>query len=131
MGRKKIKSINDNICLHIVHSVTKQKMVTHKLATGELYEEKEEVLVKQLHVKKWFKKEGITSVEEYVTAKNTIAKSRSIVFDKYSGRFYATFHPAEDVINTINQQPQANQIGFKHDNKVHSGGTQVYKSRSK
>jgi hypothetical protein len=86
------------------------------------------VLIKQLHVNKWFKKDGITSVEEYVTAKNTIAKNRSIVFDKYSGRFYATYHSASDVMNSITG-PNANQIGFRHDTQIHATRPQVYKHK--
>jgi len=123
---KKITSAQDSICLSIVHSVTKQKTVYQKLSGGEDYPEQKEVLVKQLHVRKWFRKEGITSVEEYVTAKNTIAKNRSIVFDKYSGRFYATYHSASDVMNSI-LPANTNQIGFIHDTQIHTARPQVYK----
>lgn len=125
---KKIRSVQDNVCLSIVHSVTKQKTVYQKLSGGESFPEQKEVLIKQLHVNKWFKKDGITSVEEYVTAKNTIAKNRSIVFDKYSGRFYATYHSASDVMNSITG-PNANQIGFRHDTQIHTTRPQVHKHK--
>lgn len=126
---KKISSVQDSVCLSIVHSVTKQKTVYQKLSGGEDYPEQKEVLIKQLHVRKWFRKEGITSVEEYVTAKNTIAKNRSIVFDKYSGRFYATYHSASDVMNSITPAVTTNQIGFRHDTQIHSSRSQVYKHK--
>jgi len=122
---KKIVSVQDNICLSIVHSVTKQKTVYQKLSGGEDYPEQKEVLVKQLHVRKWFRKDGITSVEEYVTSKNRVARSRSVVFDKYSGRFYATFHSPEEVMNNIITS-SANPIGFRHDTQVYPGGPQIH-----
>jgi predicted aminopeptidase len=116
---KKIHSDQDSICLSIVHSVTKQKTVYQKLSGGEDYPEQKEVLVKQIHVRKWFRKDGITSVEEYVTSKNRVARSRSIVFDKYSGRFYATYHSAKDVMQNIHSTAP-NPIGFKYDTKIYS-----------
>ena len=119
----KIQNVQDNICLSIVHSVTKQKTVYQKLSGGEDYPEQKEVLVKQLHVRKWFRKDGITSVEQYVTAKNKIARNRSIVFDKYSGRFYATFHSTDDVM--LNITSAVNPIGFKHDTQIHFGRSQI------
>jgi len=122
---KKIVNVQDNICLSVVHSVTKQKTVYQRLSGGEEYPEQKEVLLKQLHLRKWFRKDGITSVEEYVTTRNRIAKNRCIVFDKYSGRFYATFHSVDDVLNSITSS--INPIGFRHDNKVYTGGTQVHK----
>lgn len=125
---KKIRSVQDNVCLSIVHSVTKQKTVYQKLSGGESFPEQKEVLIKQLHVNKWFKKDGITSVEEYVTAKNTIAKNRSIVFDKYSGRFYATYHSANDVMTSITG-PNVNQIGFRHDTQIHATRPQIHKHK--
>ena len=106
-----ISTTNEDICLQVVHSVYKNKTVYQKLEGGELYPEKKEMLVKQIRVKKWFKKEGITSVEEYVTARNEVSKSRSIVFDKYSGRFYATYHNATEVMKNIHARTHA-QVGF-------------------
>jgi len=118
---RKIETMYDNVQLSIVHSVTKQKLVSHK---GAEYPELKEVNVKQIYVQKWFKKEGITSVEEYVTSKNKIAKSRSIVFDKYSGRFYATYHSPKEVMESINRI-KTNPIGY--DNSVHGSRSQVRK----
>ena len=125
---KKIRSVNDSVCLSVVHSVTKQKTVYQKLSGGEEYPNQKEVLIKQIHIQKWFRKDGITSVEEYVTVKNKVARSRSIVFDKYSGRFYATFHSAEEIMDSI--QPSKNKIGFNHDNQVYSSGPQVYQHKT-
>lgn len=123
---KKIQSAQDSICLCIVHSVTKQKTVYQKLSGGEDYPEQKEVLVKQIHVRKWFRKDGITSVEEYVTSKNRVARSRSVVFDKYSGRFYATYHSANDVMQSI-YSAAPNPIGFRHDTQIHPPRPQIHK----
>ena len=119
----------DDIQLDIVHSVYKHKIVYEKLAGGESYPERKEILVKQIKVKKWFKKEAIVSVEEYVTTKNKVAKTRSIVFDKYSSKFYATYHNAEDVMRNISSRTRNTQIGFNNDTNIHPSGSQIQKHR--
>jgi hypothetical protein len=126
-----IKSTQDSVRLDVVHSVYKSKVVYEKMPEGELFPSKQEKLHKQIRVKKWFKKESITSVEEYVTSKNTVSKNRSIVFDKYSGRFYATFHNAEEVMRSIETQPCKNQIGFSYDTKVYPSGSQIHKFKTR
>lgn len=126
-----IRCTNDAVCLDVVHSVYKTKLEYETMPGGEEFPSKKEVLHKQLRVKKWFKKEGITSVEEYVTSRNTISNHRSIVFDKYSGRFYATYHNAEEVMRSIETQPYKNQIGFTYDTQIHSTRSQVYKPKKR
>lgn len=126
-----IVSTSESVRLDVVHSVYKTKLEYEQLPEGELFPNKREVLQKQIRVKKWFKKEGITSVEEYVTAKNRISKSRSIVFDKYSGRFYATFHSADEVMRNIETQPYKNQIGFTYDTKIYPAGAQVHQYKKR
>jgi hypothetical protein len=79
---------------------------------GELIPEKRETLQKEITVQKWFKRDGIVSVEEYVTSQNKIAKNRSIVTDKYTGRSYATFHSPNDIMRTIYPEPVV--TGFKN-----------------
>jgi hypothetical protein len=97
---------------------------------GELFPERKEVLVKQIKVKKWFKKECISSIEQYVNSKNKISKKRSVVFDKYSGRFYATFHSPQEVIRAISY-PMNNPIGFTHDTNIHTSTSQVQQHRTR
>lgn len=128
---KKIENVQDSICLSVVHSVVKHKTVYQKLSGGEEYPEQKEVLVKQIHVRKWFRKDGITSVEEYVTSKNRVARTRSVVFDKYSGRFYQTFHSAADVMNSIHSSAPNTPIGFRHDTQIHTRGPQVYEHKGR
>jgi hypothetical protein len=126
-----IQTNGENIMLEVVHSVYKNKVEYERMPEGELFPNRKEVLHKQIRVKKWFKIEGITSVEEYVTAKNTIAKNRCIVFDKYSGKFYATFHTAEDVVRNISPQSYKNQIGFTYDTKIYPAGSQIHKYKER
>lgn len=126
-----IRSTAESIQLDVVHSVYKDKVEYQKLAEGEIYPTKREVLQKQMRVKKWFKKEAISSVEEYVTTKHTIAKNRCIVYDKYSARFYATYHNAEDVMRHIDPIPYKNQIGFTYDTKIHSAGSQIHQHKKR
>jgi hypothetical protein len=124
-----VQTTVDDIQLEIVHSVYKNKVVYEKLEGGEVYPEKKEVLVKQIKVKKWFKKEAIVSVEEYVTTKNKVAKTRSIVFDKYSSRFYATYHNADEVMKNISNRTRNTQIGFNNDTHIYPAGSQIQKYR--
>jgi hypothetical protein len=131
MPSSQIISTDESVRLDIVHSVYKNKVVYEKMPEGDLFPNKKETFHKQIRVKKWFKKEAIISVEEYVTRKNKIAKSRSIVFDKYSSRFYVTFHRVEDIISNLTIQPYKNQIGFTYDNKVHPTRPQVCKYKKR
>lgn len=117
--------------LEVVHSVYKKKVEYEMMPEGDLFPQQKEKLHKQIRVKKWFKKDAISSVEEYVTSKNTIAKNRCIVFDKYSGRFYATFHHMNEVVNKLEPQPCKNQIGFTYDNKVHTARSQVHEHKTR
>lgn len=78
---------------------------------GELIPEKKETLQKEIVVQRWFKKDAIVSVEEYVTSQNKIAKNRSVITDKYSGRSYATFHSSEEIMRTLYSEPVVS--GFK------------------
>jgi hypothetical protein len=126
-----VVSNNDSVMLEVVHSVYKKKVEYETMPGGDVYPQQKEVLHKQIKVKKWFKKEAISSVEEYVTSKNTIAKNRCIVFDKYSGRFYATFHHMRDVVNKLEPQPYKNQIGFSYDTKVHSTRSQIHQYKTR
>ena len=122
---------HDAVSLNVVHSVYKTKTIYQKLGGGELFPERKEVLVKQIKVKKWFVKESISSIEEYVNSKNQISRKRSVVFDKYSGRFYATFHTPEEVLDAISANPVKNSIGFTHDTKIHPTRPQVHKHKKR
>jgi hypothetical protein len=122
---------HDSIELNVVHSIYKTKTIYQKMEGGELFPERKEVLVKQIKVKKWFVKECISSVEEYVNSKNQISKKRSVVFDKFSGRYYATFHSPQEVIRAISTTPMNNQIGFRYDTNIHPATSQVQQHRSR
>lgn len=110
MPWRKVKSDQNRIELSVVHSVyeTKKKKVKTREGVEVVPVEK---LTKQLYVRKWFVKEAITSVEEYVTTNNRISRNRCIIFDKYSGRFYATFHGADEVMKHLS--PRGPEVGFK------------------
>ena len=122
-----IHSTRDCVRLDIIHSVYKSVTEYEKLPEGDLYPTKKDVLLKQIRVKKWLRKDGITSIEEYVTTKNTIAKSRCIVFDKYSGKFYAAFHSIEEVMFHLEGNPMKKPICFNNDINLYPAGSQVHK----
>lgn len=106
---KHIRTTNDAMELTLVHSVYKIKKVKTDTEVVE-----KSVFVKELRIKKWFKKDSITSVQEYVTGKNTISKTRCVVFDKYSAQMYAVEHTSDQIIHLTSGLH--NQIGF---NKWH------------
>ena len=112
MSRKKILQQRDNIRLSIVYPVYKDKISYTKLPDGELMPEKKEVLKKEITMQKWFKRDAIVSVEEYITTQDKIAKKRSVVYDKYSGRSFVTYHSPDEIMNTI--YPDVTAVtGFK------------------
>lgn len=121
----------ETIALDVVHSIYKTKTIYQKIEGGELYPEKKEVLVKQIKVKKWFKKDCISSIEEYVNSKNKISKHRSVVFDKFSGRYYATFHSPQEVLRQMSTTPMNNPIGFNHDTNIHTSTSQIQQYRTR
>ncbi len=122
---------HNSIELNVVHSVYKTKTIYQKMEGGELFPERKEVLVKQIKVKKWFLKESISSVEQYVNSKNQISKKRSVVFDKFSGRYYATYHSPQEVMHAISATPMNNQIGFRYDTNIHSTTSQIQQHRTR
>lgn len=122
---------HDAVSLNVVHSVYKTKTIYQKMEGGELFPERKEVLVKQIKVKKWFVKESISSIEEYVNSKNQVSRKRSVVFDKYSGRFYATYHSPEEVLHAISTNPVKNPIGFTHDTKIHTSRSQIHEHKKR
>ena len=125
-----IQTKGDSLRLEVVHSVYKDKVTYEQMPEGDIFPIKKEVLHKQIRVRKWFKKEAITSVEEYVTVRNTIARNRCVVYDKYSAKFYATYHNAEEVIRNL-ESSYKNQIGFTYDTKIHPSGSQIHQHKKR
>lgn len=112
MSRKKIKVFHDNIQLACVHTVTKSKMVIVKTPEGPVQEQRE-VTEKEIVVRRWFRRDGLSSVEEYITTTNSIAKKRSLIFDRYTGRYYATWHTPDEILEKIYEPSRtANKIGY-------------------
>jgi hypothetical protein len=123
---------DSTIQLSVVHSVYKNKTIYQKLEGGELYPEQKEVLVKQIRVKKWFRREAIVSVEEYVNSKHKVCPKRSVIFDKFSGRFYATYHSPQEVLQHIDPKAPTNPIGFhKYDSNIYTPKSQVQQHRTR
>lgn len=103
--------------LIIVHPVYRTETVYEKRGEDEFPEEKQ-VLVKEIKIRKWFHREAITSVEEYVNEKNRVCRSRSMIYDRFSSRFYITWHSVEELLQRIEKPKQP--IGF-NGNYIYSG----------
>ena len=113
------------IQLLIIHPIYKQLTVNKKTADGTIKEQRSK-LKKEIRVVRWINMDAITSVEEYITNKNTIALKRSVVFDKDTGKYYATWHTV-DAIMTALEGKRDHAVGFntnQHDN-LHSRKTPV------
>jgi hypothetical protein len=109
-------SIQDNLLeLTLVHPVYKTvTKISRCKQTGELMPQEQQKLVKELKVKKWFSPEQIGSVEEVVNTNNTISKTRSMIYCRFSAKFYITWHAPKDVIlqRSTLMKPQRSKIGY-------------------
>ncbi len=114
--KRKILSDEQSIQLVLINPIYQTKTFKIKDKAGNIGYIEKEVFIKELPVKKWMRKSNITSVEQYITTSNKIAKSRSIIFDQSCGRFYSTLHTPEDIWKNIvgeNTLTQKSKIGFK------------------
>lgn len=84
----------------------------------------QQVLAKELRTKKWIRKDAITSVENYLTSRSTVSKTRSVIFDKYSGKYFATAHSTDNIIEVLTHvDSYSPKIGFKnYDNGIKISG---------
>lgn len=109
-NRSRVVKRGQKIRLNLVHPI--YKTVSKLRISGKsTYKESYEKLVKEIRLIKWLNLEAIISVEEYLTAKGTVAKSRSIIFDKYTGKHYATYHPVEEILSFL-EGGKNNSVGF-------------------
>ena len=95
--------------LLIVHPIYKTSTVYTRHGEDEFPEE-EQVLVKEIKLRKWFHREAITSIEEYVGKNNKVLKTRSMIFDRFSSRFYVTWHSIDEILLLIEKPKQP--IGY-------------------
>lgn len=100
----------DAIEVKIITPIYKNKTVT-KIIEGEKTKIVKSILVKEIHMKKWLRKDGITSVDQYMTANQTIAKNRSVIYDKYTSKYFAIGESAESIMERL--KPNKSKIGFQ------------------
>ena len=101
----KIIEHNDTVQLSLIHPIYKSVSVSAVDENGNSLVMKKDKLVKQIAIKKWFRKDAIDSVEEYVTTKNTIAKNRCIIHDAMSNSYYQTFHNPDELWFILRKEP--------------------------
>lgn len=100
------------ICLILVNPVYKKVTEIVRTPDGKLVKERKDKLQKETRVIKWVDRDAIISVEEYITRKGDIAKKRSIVYDKYTNRFYATWHTVNEILEVLEDRKE-HTVGFK------------------
>lgn len=103
--------------LIISHPIYKTTTVYEKHGEDEFPEERQ-VLVREISIRKWFHRDAITSVEEYVGKNNQVSKKRSMIYDRFSSRFYVTYHSIDELLQRIDKPKQP--IGFSHGNYIHT-----------
>lgn len=70
------------------------------------------VLTKELRLETCMRIDGITKVDQYITSKNTISKTRSLIYDRYTNKYYTVDHPKDKILAALKTKP-TNKIGFK------------------
>lgn len=100
------------VCLLLVNPVYKKVTLQVRKPGGEIVKVQKEKFLKETQVIKWLDLDAIVSIEQYITKKGEVAKARSVVFDKYSNRFYATWHSVEEIIRILEDRKD-DSVGFK------------------
>lgn len=108
----KIVVEKDDLQLSLLHPVYKTTITKNVAADGTIVPTAKEKLIKEIRVKRWFRKDGIVSVQEYITSKNAIATQRCVVYDRYSSQYYTVDHSVHHVRQSLIAQPSKNQIGY-------------------
>lgn len=109
MPKYRIDNGDQGYTMYVVQRV--YKTIRYKVKDGDQVREVEdEVYVKEIYVRKWFIKDSITAVEQYINRSNKAAKTRCIVFDKYTGRNYPVAHSMDDVTELFNVKRK--KIGY-------------------
>lgn len=122
-----IKSTPDSIELTLIQSVYKR---VQRFKDGTEDFEDDLVLHKQVKILKRFERNSIGSVEQCLNAHNKVSKTKCIVYDKFSGKFYEVAHPYEEVNFVVFGNEQSpNPIGFNNGSKVFTRKSQVQKRR--
>lgn len=108
----KLSKSGRKVCLALINPVYKKTTSYIKTTNGELIKGQKEKFHKETQVLKWIDLDAIVSIEEYITKKGEVAKSRSIIFDKYSNKFYATWHSVHEIIEAIEDRKD-DAVGFR------------------
>jgi hypothetical protein len=126
-----IRTTAQSLELEVVHPIFRTETQYQRMPEGDEFPEQVQVLDRELRIRKWFRKDGITSVEQAVSDKHKIYKTRCVVFDRYSGRFYQAYHSIDDVMATLEgAPPKTNQIGFiHHDPTIYPRRPQIHEHK--
>ena len=103
-----IETRDDKVQLYIVTPLYKN--LPNCPSQGDINVAPQQVFDKNISVRKWMNKDAITSVDEYINDNNTISKTKSIIYDKYSAKFFITNHSVDDVMDNISRSVK--KIGF-------------------
>lgn len=100
-----INTTSQEIELLVVHPIYSS------LPTGDTTGE----LIREAKLPVWFSKDGITMIEPALDDEQEIIQGRCMIFDKYTNRYYLTFHPQLAVLSAKNLGKQCDSkmvIGF-------------------
>jgi hypothetical protein len=116
-----IKHDTEKITLDVVTSIYKNKLRPLKDQLGRVVKDDtgktvkglEEVWHKDLKLKTIFYKNDIRLRGETLTRTDKIAKSRCIIFDRCSGKFFTVAHPLKEIEEILSKEESITPVGFK------------------
>lgn len=116
----KVKVIEDRIELKIITPIYKRKLKPIKDKRGKyvkddlgrIVKEEAEEFVKNVFLPTDFYRDGITLTGSLLNRKNEIAKNKSIIYDRYTNRYYTVAHNREEIQTALDHMDKAPKIGF-------------------
>lgn len=116
----KIKRIGERLILNVINPVFKTKrtpMRDHngkliKDNFGKIIKEEQDIFVKNISVPTGFDIDAIKITGGTMTQRGELSKTKCVVYDKYTSRFYTVAHSQDDVEKALDISTSYTPIGF-------------------
>jgi hypothetical protein len=110
MKTKTLMTVGNKIKLQLVKSVT-SSVTGHDKPGNNV---KQSSKTRETRVLSWVNKDAIVRVEPYFDHNDRRIPGRSIIFDRYTQQFYATWHPVEDIMIILEDTARVEVVGFRN-----------------
>ncbi len=116
----KIKVMDERMELKIITPIYKQKLTPIKDKRGHyvkddlgrIIKEESEIFVKNVFLPTDFYRDGITLSGTLLNKNREIAKNKSIIYDRYTNRYYTVAHNRDEIQQALSFSDKAPRIGF-------------------